>query len=129
MNAMNLSERPCCLEHLLLLNDERSARKNGSGGPHPNGLTGQASFPKEVAWSQNGDDRFFAAFTDDRKSYISCLYIDYARGWIALRVDDVTLVEFFDFSCNTSGVQKGLRIEPAFLDRDCLGHLDSGTHN
>jgi len=52
------------LEHFTLLNNEHGARGNRGSRLHANRLARQTAFAKEVARSQNGDDRLFAAFTN-----------------------------------------------------------------
>jgi hypothetical protein len=52
-------------EHFILFNDEHGAGRNRASGAHAKALTCQTAFTKEVARSQNGDDRLFADFIND----------------------------------------------------------------
>ena len=61
------------LEHFALLNDEHGGRSNRRSCPHANGLSCQTAFTKEVARSQNGDDRLFTNFINDGELHTATL--------------------------------------------------------
>jgi hypothetical protein len=101
------------LEHFAFLNDQHGGRGNRGRGAHPNGLTCQTAFAKEVARFQDGDDRLFADFIYDGEFYTAGLQVHYAISGIPLRVDDRCSLKLLDFSGDPGRVEKGLGIERA----------------
>ena len=82
--------------------------------PHANGLACQTAFTKEVAGSQNRDDRLFADVINDGELYTACLQVHYALSGITLRVDDLCFFKLYNFSRHPGRIEKSLGIESDF---------------
>lgn len=86
----------------------------------------QATLAKEVAGSQNSDDRLFTTFADDRELHAARLQIHYALSGITLRVDCLCAFKLFNLFRHTGGSEEGLGVEPDFLTGNRLGLLICG---
>src|SRR5580692_11196568 len=97
--------------HLFLLTQQYCGCGNRSRRSDPDRLSGQASFTKKIARSQNSHDRLFAAFIDDRKPDPALLDVQDVLARITLRKDFFLLLKLLNFPGYARRIEKILRIE------------------
>ena len=104
--------------HHLILVDKQDGAANARGrAPHPDGLTRQASFAKEVAGAQHRHDRLSPRLREHRELHATLLDVQNALTGIALGEDDVGSPILHDPSRDSRRVEEGLGIERPLLLR------------
>ena len=68
---------------------QKDAVRYCSGGRHAKGLTGQATFSKEIGFAQNAESCFFPAFRYNAEPYLALLDEEQSVRRLALREDRI----------------------------------------
>ena len=99
------------LDHLLLLDDEDTARRDRLGAPDANGLSRETSLAKEIARAQHGHDRFSAGRGEHRELDAALLDVHHGVALIALREDHLGRPILHDPLRQSGRIEKGLGVE------------------
>ena len=111
--------------HLVLVNHEDGAGREGLGRAHANRLPGEAAFAEEVAGAQHRDDRLPPCPGQHREADCAVLDVEDGGRRIALRVDPGIAVIGDDRAPQARGIQKLLHVEAPRLSQGLL--LDGGS--
>ena len=103
--------------HLILVDEEDGAVGRRCCAPHADGLTGEASFAKELAGAQHRHDGLPARLRDHRELHATFLDVQDVLTRRALGKDDFGSPILHNLSGNPRRLEKRLGIECAFWFR------------